>query len=154
MQNPIHPNITVRSASLDDLPKLVSIMDDLGYPTTIQDLTVRFDAIWRHPDYAIFLAVSGFEVCGLIGLINELAFEHNETYVRIGALVVSRHYRNQGIGRILIQEAERWASTRRAHYLLVNSGIRPERDVAHRFYVALGFDARSRGFKKSIPLTK
>jgi GNAT superfamily N-acetyltransferase len=55
----------------------------------------------------------------------------------IGGLVVGESHRGQGVGQLLMQQAEEWARARgcRAVYLRTNV-IRTD---AHRFYERLGY---------------
>ncbi|UYZ15549.1 GNAT family N-acetyltransferase [Brevibacillus sp. WF146] len=53
------------------------------------------------------------------------------------ALVVDSKIRNQGIGKMLVNEAEKWAKEQGAISIGLNSGNRKERQNAHRFYVSV-----------------
>ncbi|WP_454040619.1 GNAT family N-acetyltransferase [Cytobacillus horneckiae] len=54
-------------------------------------------------------------------------------YVRIVVLVVDSNYRNKGIGKQLLEEAESWAKEIGATGIGLNCGNRPERISAHKF---------------------
>ena len=144
------PNITIRFAVAEDIPALASLMIELGYPTTVEEMQQRFVQIQSHADYATFVAVCQHEVAGMIGVFKNIYYEKNGIYARIAALVVNEAYRNRGIGKLLIQQAEKWAIEAGATAILLNSGNREERKVAHAFYQHLGFEPKTTGFVKTL----
>jgi len=143
--------IPIRTASPDDVHALTSLMDDLGYPTTVDEMQTRFSNINGHPDYRTLVAiVDGDKIAGMIGLIKGYYFEHNGLYIRVAALVVGKNHQNKGIGKILMLEAEKWALDIGAHTILLNSGNRDERVAAFAFYEKLGYSIKSSGFVKIL----
>jgi GNAT superfamily N-acetyltransferase len=145
------PNITIRPARQPDIPALALLMTELGYATTEADMQQRFALLQSNANYATWLAVCDTTIAGMIGLLKNIYFEKNGIYVRIGALVVHAAYRNKGIGKLLIGKAEAWAAELGAREILVNSGNRAERKVAHAFYQQLGFEPKTTGFVKVMP---
>jgi GNAT superfamily N-acetyltransferase len=143
-------NYIIRPAIEDDIPALASLMNELGYATTTQDMRVRFMALAAYPDYTTWVAVCNKQVIGMIGLIKQLYFEKNGVYIRVGALVIDSHYRRKGIGKLLMQKADEWAAETGAGQILVNSGNREERKDAHAFYQHLGYEPKTTGFVKTI----
>ena len=143
--------VTVRNIMRDDYPYLSLLMGELGYPASSGEIESRFYKISHHDDYQSLVAVTGDnEVAGFIGLIKNHYFEHNGCYVRVGALVVGEKFRNLGIGKKLIQEAENWAAYIGATAILLNSGNREERLGAYAFYQKMGFVVKSHGFVKYL----
>lgn len=61
-----------------------------------------------------------------------------ESGTNILGLAVSEDYRNLGIGKMLMERAEKWAKENGAVWVRLNSGS--ERKEAHSFYRHLGFD--------------
>ena len=145
--------IIVRPAEPSDMAAVAVLMEQLGYQTSVDDMEGRYAVIGQHPDYATLVACSHVGVVGMIGLVRFFPFEANGCYVRIGAMVVSTASRARGIGTKLMEEAQRWALQRGATYMSVNSGNRAEREGAHAFYIKMGFDPVSTGFKKQMPST-
>jgi len=47
-------------------------------------------------------------------------------------------------------EAEKWAMEQEATYIMLNSGRREERKVAHKFYLNMGYKDKSTGFSKLL----
>lgn len=140
----------VREASNNDVSQLVSLMEQLGYPTTLDKFKNRLSAIAEHPDYHTLVAEINGKIIGMAGLCSGLFYEYDGSYVRIVAFIVDKDYRRKGIGKKLIQEAECWAKKQGAVAIALNSGNRPERKDAHQFYTSLGYIAKSTGFSKRL----
>lgn len=142
--------MNVRSWITNDLPQLVGLMAQLGYPASEDELRERFTRITRHSDYDLLVLEENGILLGCVGLFQAQAFEHDTTYVRIVAFVVNAKHRRQGIGRRLIRAAEDWAHERGATAVLLNSGNRPEREAAHHFYQEMGYGVMSTSYSKSL----
>jgi GNAT superfamily N-acetyltransferase len=78
------------------------------------------------------------DVVGMIGLCSGYFYEKNGLYVRIVALVVESKYRNMGIGKKLMEEAENWARKQGAISIGLNSGNREERKMHINFIFKWG----------------
>ncbi|WP_035179110.1 GNAT family N-acetyltransferase [Alkalihalobacterium bogoriense] len=133
-----------------DYPQLSKLMISLGYPTTKEEMESRLTTISKHPDYETFIAKQNQQIVGMVGACHQLAYEKNHTYVRIISMVVEENYRKQGIGKKLIEVVEHWAKGKGAHAIVLNSGNRKERKIAHLFYQKLGFIGKSTGYYKVI----
>lgn len=140
----------IRNATIHDIEKLASLMEELGYPTTVESMEKRFKQIQSHPDYHTLVASYNGDIVGMVGLVRGFYYEMDGCYVRIVALVVESKYRGSGIGKKLVQEAENWAKRLGATRIVLNSGNRPERFNAHQFYKRIGFVEKSIGFVKSL----
>lgn len=143
-------NIIIREANTNDIHALACLMTELGYPTNDNEMATRFQNISPHPDYKTVLALVDEQVVGMAGLSKHFFFEKNGPYIRIVALVVSKEYRNQGVGKIFLQEAEKFARESGAKAIILNSGNREERKAAHKFYERNGYECKSLGFVKNI----
>jgi GNAT superfamily N-acetyltransferase len=77
-------------------------------------------------------------------------YEKNGMYLRILAFVVKQNVRNLGIGKILIKASEDWAKEQGLHTVIINSGNRDDRKVAHVFYNKMGYTIKSSGFVKQL----
>ncbi|ALC90661.1 GNAT family acetyltransferase [Bacillus sp. FJAT-18017] len=140
----------IRTATKNDVPKLASLMEQLGYPTTVKSMEYRFNNIESNPSYLTLIAELNGDVVGMAGLCKSLFYEYDGCYVRIAAFVVDSKYRRRGIGEKLILETERWARELGAIAISLNSGNRQERIAAHKFYTSMGFEAKSTGFSKML----
>lgn len=142
--------MNVRSWTTSDLPQLVGLIAQLGYPASENVLRERFTRVTRHSDYDLLVLEEDGILLGCVGLFQAQAFEHDTTYVRIVAFVVNAKHRRQGIGLRLIRAAEDWAHARGATAVLLNSGNRPEREAAHHFYQSMGYSVTSTSYSKSL----
>ncbi|PWA12267.1 GNAT family N-acetyltransferase [Pueribacillus theae] len=139
----------IRKATINDIPELASLMTQLGYPTSVEKMEIRFNNIESNPSYHTIVADIGGKVVGMAGLCTGMFYEYDGSYIRIVAFVVDSNYRRKGLGKKLI-EAENWARKQGASVIVLNSGNREERNNAHQFYLNLGFKDKSTGFVKSL----
>lgn len=142
--------MNIRTATRNDVPQLSKLMEQLGYPTTIEGMEHRFNKIESDSSYHTIIAEMNGEIVGMVGLNKGLFYEYDGSYVRIVAFVVDYNYRRRGVGENLIIETERWAKEQEAIAIGLNSGNRPERVAAHTFYSKMGYEAKSTGFSKSL----
>ncbi|WP_299095109.1 GNAT family N-acetyltransferase [uncultured Metabacillus sp.] len=142
--------MNIREATINDVPELASLMDQLGYPTSVDTFKLRFSAITGNQNYHTLVAELDRKVVGMAGLCSGLFYEYDGSYVRIVAFVVHTNHRRKGIGKKLIQEAECWAKEQGAIAIGLNSGKREERKNAHQFYINMGYKEKSTGFSKSL----
>ncbi|MBA2176467.1 GNAT family N-acetyltransferase [Halobacillus locisalis] len=125
-------------------------MGSLGYPTSEVEMNERLSHILHNDDYHTVVYEQNDQTIGMMGMCFSHAYHSNASHVRIIAFVVKEEARGQGIGRMLIDEAERWAKYRKASSLILNSGNREDRKEAHQVYEHFGFEGKSTGFYKSL----
>ncbi|ALP36068.1 hypothetical protein ASL14_07690 [Paenibacillus sp. IHB B 3084] len=142
--------LKIRTAREEDIPALAYLMEELGYPTSVEEMKLRYDRIASNPNYHTLVAELEGEVVGMVGLHSDIFYERNEDYARIVVFVMDSKHRNKGIGKALNQEAEAWAKENGLVAIALNSGNRSERQDAHQFYRRLGYEATSTGFVKLI----
>src|SRR5262249_18195452 len=100
-------DLTIRVAEMNDAAALAQLMYELGDETTKSEMEMRMEGIATDGRYRTFVAVHDGEVCGMIGTLTSLSYEHNDLGGRILALVTLRTMRRHGIGRALIVAAEK-----------------------------------------------
>ncbi len=74
---------------------------------------------------------------GLIGIHKSLRIQKNGQNGRILTLIVDEKYRNKGIGRALVTEAEKWFQDQGIASIIINSNTKLIK--AHEFYHKLGY---------------
>jgi GNAT superfamily N-acetyltransferase len=127
--------LRIRRMAETDAEVVATLARELGYPNEIESIRERIRAI---SDLDLLLVavdatdrpigfIQAHRVC-----IIEVGFR-----VEILGLVVSSSARRGGIGRGLIDEAERWAKSIGAEAISVRSNTK--RTEAHLFYPALGY---------------
>ena len=139
----------IRAAEESDAPALAELMTQLGYRTSAEEMRERLSAIFRHQDFATFVAVEENEVCGMIGLSASVGYEHDDPTGRIMALVVDERMRGRGIGRALLAAAEEYFARKKIVRVVLTS--RFTREKAHAFYESLGYVRTGLRFMKNLP---
>jgi GNAT superfamily N-acetyltransferase len=125
------------------LDKVATLSDQLGYPVSRSDLLKRFTKISSEKRHKLFVYEENTKVLGWIHLecVEDLI---EEDKVEIKALIVDENSRGKGVGRALIEAAEKWGKTYHLHTIYLNCNILRER--THQFYERQGF----RKYKTSL----
>ena len=126
----------IRGATLGDVPALVRLNDQLGYPTNEPDLRERLAPILASAEDEVLVAVDGAEPIGWIHVAVERGLEDSHV-AGLRGLVVDEAHRSGGVGKDLLDAAERWAREHGCRMMTVRSRITRER--AHRFYEREGY---------------
>jgi GNAT superfamily N-acetyltransferase len=140
--------VSTRPPAVSDAERIAELLTVLGYPSTATEVVERLRVIGSHPGFASWVAEADGHVVGFVGACTAPAFEKNGVYGRILALVVDASARGLGIGRALVDVAERWMLERGAGEVFVHSGN--HRAEAHDFYRRLGYEATGFRFKKVL----
>ncbi len=135
----------IRKATMKDAEALLSLYEGLGYPTTASKLARRLETILSQPHYGCLLAERNREILGFLGYAKLFFFEADGSYY-ILALSVAKETRRQGIASRLIDELKKQAVKEGVKALALNSGLTAERNAAHQFYQAVGFEKVTAGF--------
>lgn len=126
----------IRPMAPTDLPAARTLLDQLGYPLSPEEVASRFGAVTSASGHAVLVAEVDGAVRGLVHIYHRLALDKPSEAV-VQALVVDFASRGRGIGRALMREAERWALARGLRSLRLSSHV--SRDSAHAFYQSMGF---------------
>jgi GNAT superfamily N-acetyltransferase len=150
VEMPLTDDVYIREANEDDIEAIALLMDDLGYPTPVNEMRSKLKNIFSHPDYRTIVAEADSQIVGFSGLMKAFSFERSGKYVRIISFVVKKTIRNKGVGKLLIKASEDWALEQGADNVVISSGNREERKVAHMFYQKMGYAIKSSGFFKQL----
>jgi GNAT superfamily N-acetyltransferase len=129
--------VTVRPMQRQDIPAVAMLCGQLGYPTSEADVQKRYLRLASSADDAIVVAAIGASVVGWIHLHVWQGLESGPD-VELGGLVVDERRRGEGIGRMLMMEAERWARERGCSRVRLRSNV--TRTEAHAFYESVGYE--------------
>ncbi len=140
----------IRPIKFKDIPVMPSLLTQLGYPCTLEQVQSRFEHLFTLRDYMTLVAEKDNVVVGMVGFSKQFAYELDGPFIRVLALVVDEHNRNQGIAEKLMAAVEDWAKANKCEEIALNSGNREERIAAHAFYKKLGYVGRSTGFSKKL----
>jgi ribosomal protein S18 acetylase RimI-like enzyme len=141
-------DFTVRVAEKNDAAALAQLISELGYETTKSEMQMRLERIAIDERYRTFVAVHGGKVCGMIGTLTSLSYEHNDPGGRVLALVTLTTMRGHGIGRALIATAEKDFAQRGIRRVALNTRL--TRDDAHKFYESVGYERNGWRFVKQL----
>jgi ribosomal protein S18 acetylase RimI-like enzyme len=142
--------VTIRRLATSDVPKLVPLMAELGYPTTSDALAERVAAVAANPDDGVLIAEEEGNILGLVAVHSYEMLHRPGRLGRITALVVSASSRGRGVGSQLLSAAESHLRALGCIKLEVTSG--EQRSEAHEFYAARGYREQRVRFVK-IPAT-
>ena len=140
--------IEVRPARPADAADIGALLGELGYPTSPELARERLAAL-AGDDNAVLIAVDGAgRALGVIGLHHMPVLHRGGRVAYITALVTASSARGRGVGRALVESAERWARAAGCRRLTVTSAER--RSDAHAFYEACGMPYTGRRFAKPL----
>ncbi len=150
-----------RKATINDLHTIISLLleDELGQAR--ENLSKKLDQRYIDAFHKIdsdsnqYLTVveSGEEIIGTchLTIIPSLTFT-GSTRMQIEAVRVSQKYRNQGIGKWMINEAIKWAKLKSASIIQLTTN--KKRSEAKNFYGSIGFEASHEGMKMYLEKIK
>ncbi|WP_329239351.1 GNAT family N-acetyltransferase [Actinoallomurus sp. NBC_01490] len=146
-------DLVIRRARPDDAAAVAALLADLGYPANGADAVRRRLAMWeREPSGVVLVAEDDARVVGTVAVAAAPFLERDGRWGRIVALVTAAGYRGRGIGRRLVEAAERTAGDLGCVRMEVTSGR--HRDGSHPFYRHLGYEDsgdRSVRYLKDLP---
>lgn len=134
----IETDIALRPATLADAERIAALFTEEGYPAGASAVEARLASFEGLASYVIVADHDG-EILGFIALHVVPRFEHDDSFVRVVALVVDSTVRERGIGRVLMAEAERIGRERAAAFVEITAGH--HRPAARHLYESLGYDA-------------
>lgn len=133
-------HIKIRNFEIEDLCEIARLTKQLGYPTSIQSILPRLQRLQNNSDHRIWVAED--EKLGVIAWMHlriDLTLA-SDAKIEVVGLVVDERKRGQGIGRLLMKEAEKFA--RDLDYKIVRLRTNIARDDAHKFYERLGYNLK------------
>jgi len=140
-------SVAIRDAVASDAHAIAHLVTQLGYPTAAALMEPRLRRMLTLTHHRIVVAESSGAVIGVAGACVDHGVEL-DTYGRITALAVDEHWRGTGVGRLLVEQVERWCREHGADRVTLTSGHhRPE---SHEFYKALGYEATGLRFFKRL----
>lgn len=145
-------NLTIRMATLEDLPTLIQLhseMDEVP-PLPLEQAQQIFNKMSKVPDYQSYIALKNDEPVGTFSLLFVPTLMHRgfEKFALLDAVVVKAAYRSRGIGKVMIQEALKMSAAAGCYKVTLSSNLKRTR--AHAFYQSLGF--KQHGWSFSLEL--
>jgi GNAT superfamily N-acetyltransferase len=127
--------ILIREAQPSDAREIGELLAQLGYPVNAPEAAQRL----ARANEAVFVADTERRLVGLLSVWSQLPIARAQPVARVTAMVVRSEMRGRGIGTALMERAVQWARDAGCEGIELTSGMRAEREPAHRFYEALGF---------------
>ena len=129
--------IRTRPATTTDASRLAELAAQWGYPIGAVALPATLARLLARLDQSIVVATDETDaIAGWIHVGEQDLLESGRRAEILG-LIVDEQARGQGVGRVLVAEAERWAASRGLTEMSVRSNIL--RAEAHPFYEAVGY---------------
>jgi hypothetical protein len=140
--------IEIRACTPDDSAAVSTLLGELGYTVSIRQATEYIQELSRSGSDPIFLAVANGQVLGLLASHLCRMLIYAWPVMRITALVVDLRARRRGVGRLLMEHAERTAAAAGCELIELTSGM--HLTEAHAFYRSIGYEPNSLRFRKPL----
>jgi GNAT superfamily N-acetyltransferase len=141
-------SVEIRQGVHSDAAPIARLLDQLGYPASVDQVERRLDRLARSEADVLLVAEAAGVVVGLASLHVSPALEYDGDAGKLSAIVVDERHRGRGIARALVQAIEGEARRRGCVLLFLTTAER--RRDAHAFYRALGFEETGRRFAKRL----
>jgi GNAT superfamily N-acetyltransferase len=129
--------LVIREARATDVPALARLSGELGYATDASQMARRFARVSADKQHHVFVAEqSRGAVVGWVQ-VHFTRWLASDPRGEVVGLVVSSEARGRGIGRRLMQAAERWTKQHGGTRVALRSNIL--RKETHAFYQRLGY---------------
>lgn len=126
----------IRRINAGDAPAINVLTQQLGYPMSVEQTQQNMNAVLKNNNDDAFVALLDNKIIGWIGVGMSFQIE-TPAYCVIRGLVVDDHYRNHGVGKMLIEKAKQWSLGKRINKLKLRCNVL--RTETHLFYKHLGF---------------
>ena len=144
--------ITIRKATSSDIEGLLPLIEQLGYPSTKDELAKRFNDFCSIDGYGVAAACIENKIIGFVAWSKSKLFVSDIVRIHIEGLVVDKNHRGQNIGKKLMIFVEEIAKNYIPAIIDLTSGLRRVGDGAHQFYHNLGY--KNEGLMAKLYLRK
>ena len=139
---------SIRPARVEDAPGLSELLGVLGYPCPREEAAARVLTVREDPNQTLLVAEDAGVVVGLMCCDVSFYLPLGERTCRITALAVRDGAQRNGVGRLLLREAETLARSAAAVRIELTSA--QSREQAHAFYRACGYSDGALRFVKRL----
>jgi GNAT superfamily N-acetyltransferase len=137
----------IRDARASDSPRLVELITFLGHEIDEKAVKKNLGRLKKAGELPL-VATLDKRVVGLIGVHRMVTVHRPAPVGRLSVLVVDEKAQGEGIGRMLVEEAERLLRKGGCQIVEVTSNDR--RTAAHAFYRHMGYERTSIRFMKKL----
>src|SRR6516165_9372585 len=128
--------MTIREMEAADIAVCRMLLSQLGYDLSLQEVKRRYEAIKQKQDHEVFVGEQDGQVVALMHLYERPAFDKPPEVI-VQALVIDQNWRGTGVGKAMMNIAERWALDRGFSSVVLTSSL--SRSDAHSFYNRIGY---------------
>ena len=139
---------SIRTARPDDAAELARLFTELGHAATEGEIRARWNAWEANGNVGLVVDGAGGGLIAAATLHQTIVLHRPKPIGRISALIVDSRHRGTGIGRALVNAAERMLGRAGCGMVEVTSNMR--RIDAHAFYQRLGYELTSARFMKTL----
>lgn len=143
---------SIRPATPADSGAIAALYSTSGYPASPSTMQIRLGRVITDPAHAVLVAeLTGTrEIAGAVHVGLYPILDADDAAQILGVIVSEKHQRN-GIGRALLERAERWARERHCTTVFLRTNVL--RTDAQSFYARLGYlnDRTQFMFQKKLP---
>ena len=138
--------MTIRRAAPQDGPALFQLARAFATSFAVEQPAFEqaFAELLTHPEAFLAVAEADGEVVGYVLGFDHLTFFANGRVAWVEEIMVGESLRRQGIGRILMEVFEAWATEREAKMIALATRR------AADFYEALGYEESATYFRKRL----
>ena len=144
--------IEIRTAFSSDIPEILPLLAQLGYPASKSDFEQRFNEFLSLDGYGVLIASQDGKIAGVIAWSKSKLFVVDKIRFHIEGLIVDEKCRGKGVGQKLVRAMEELLRGARPSIIDLTSGLRREKDKTHEFYKKLGY--HNEGYMAKVYLRK
>lgn len=140
--------VHIRSAKSEDIQAICDLLKQMGYSQPLALIQEKFELLNHDSNSQILVAEEEGKICGFLSLyfIPQIALQGD--FAKICYLCVNENMRSNGVGHLLVQEAEQLAKRHGCDRMELHSGV--QRPLAHQFYLREGYVEAPKYFRKAL----
>ena len=140
--------VEIRMCTPEDAAAVSYLLEQLGYAVEPQGAADRIRQLGETGNDPILLAMEDGQVLGVLAMHQSQMLQYQAPVMRVTALVVDCGARQRGIGKLLMERAERLAASAGCEFVELTSPL--GRTDAHAFYRSIGYEPNSLRFRKVL----
>jgi GNAT superfamily N-acetyltransferase len=141
---------TIRTMSMTDLTEVTRLASQLGYPSTYEEISKRFQMLAGDDSQLLTVAEARGKIVGWVHAALHSSLTSDRRAEIVG-LVVDETCRRKGVGKELVEAVEAWA--RNLGHGTLRLGSNTVRTETHEFYRRAGFAVSKTWYIFTKPLS-
>ena len=140
--------LRMRKAEGKDIKDLCVLMDEMSHTAiSLEDMLNRLHMVWESNIDMLFVCEDEGQIQGLLGFRIRENLEEVSRFGEISAIVVNHDSRRNGVGRFMMDYAEKLGGEFHCKGMWLVSGF-ARKEEAHKFYEQLGYQTTGYRFVK------